>query len=200
MPKILFAGPSPFSAKVLMAAVVAGIECEPVTVDTAAAPDVLTASNPLGKIPVLITDAGEAIFDSRGITHWLDRQSKGRLYPRNGDKRTEAEVLEALGDGLGDVLIAHVYERRQRPAEKVHQPWLDKQWSKAERALDRLNAAPPRLTKRPNAGHLSIRAVLGYLDLRFPGQWEKGRPKLKRWARSFDRRFPVLATMLPRQA
>ena len=149
-----------------------------------------------GILPSGLTEEG-AIFDSRAITQYLNRLSGGALFPRNAAKRTDAERLEALADGICDCLLAHVYERRMRPAEKVHQPWLDLQWSKAVRALDRLNDAPPRFGKKPTAGHIALRAALGYLDLRFAGQWERGRSKLKRWASRFDERFPELKQYLP---
>lgn len=198
MPKILWSNASPYSAKVRMAALAVGFDCESVAVDTNAEPDLLMANNPLGKIPVLILDDGEALFDSRTITHWLDRQSKGALFPRNAARRTEAERLEALSDGVCDCLLAHVYERRFRPAEKIHQPWLDKQWSKALRGLDHLDANAPKLGRKPNAGQLALRALLGYAALRFSGQWEKGRGRLTRWAKAFDRKFPELAALLPK--
>ena len=61
-------------------------------------------------------------------------------------------------------------------------------------ALDHLNAAPPKLPKTITAGHLALRATLGYLNLRFEGKWERGRGKLKRWTARFDEKFPdVLA-------
>ena len=66
-----------------------------------------------------------------------------RLGDPDAAKRTEAERLEALADGICDCLLAHVMERRSRPAEIVHQPWLDKQWGKVVRALDVLNAFVP---------------------------------------------------------
>lgn len=166
--------------------------------DTGAEPAELLAANPLGKIPVFITNDGKSIYDSRAITQYLNRISGGALYPRNADKRLESEMLEALADGICDCLLAHVYERRMRPEEKIHQPWLDKQWSKATRALDMLAANPPKLTKKANGGQIALRAALGYLALRFDGQWEKGRSKLTRWAKRFDERFPELAELLPR--
>ena len=141
MPKLLYSPASPYSAKVRMAAAYAGVAIEAVIVDTNAQPAELMDANPLGKIPVLITDAGVAMYDSRVITQYLNRVSGSRLFPRNVDKRLEAETLEALADGICDCLLAHVYERRFRPEEKIHQPWLDRQWSKVERALDQLNAA-----------------------------------------------------------
>ena len=197
MAVILYSPASPYSAKVRMAAAWCGIEAESRKVDTNAEPKELIDANPLGKIPVMITDAGESIYDSRAITQYLNRLSGGALFPRNAEKRLEAERLEALADGLCDCLLAHVYELRFRPEDKVHQPWLDKQWGKALRALDVLAANPPKLTKKANGGQIALRAALGYLDLRFQGKWEKGRTKLVRWAKRFDDRFPDLARLLP---
>lgn len=197
MPKLLYASASPYSAKVRMAAAYAGIALDEAIVDTASQPAELVAANPLGKIPVLITDGGEAVYDSRVITQYLNRLAGGGLFPRKPEKRTNAEGLEALADGIADCLLAHVYERRSRPEEMVHQPWLDKQWAKAVRALDHLNANPPKLGKKANAGHIALRATLGYLDLRFPGKWEKGRGKLGRWSERFDKKFPELKQLLP---
>ena len=197
MPKILISPSSPYSAKVRMAARYAGFAFESVAIDTTAEPAQLISSNPLGKIPVLITDDGEAVFDSRAITQYVNRETRNALFPRNAAKRLEAERLEALADGICDCLLAHVYERRSRPEEKVHQDWLDKQWAKAVRALDTLNANPPKLPKKITAGQIALRACLGYVALRFPGKWERGRAKLVRWAKRFDEKFPELVEFVP---
>jgi glutathione S-transferase len=197
MPKLLYSPASPYSAKVRMCAAYGGIALEAVNVDTAAEPAELIESNPLGKIPVLVAEEGQAVYDSRAITQYLNRLSGNALFPRNAAKRTEAEVLEALADGIADCALAHVYERRMRPQELVHQPWLDKQWKKVTRGLDLLNGNPPKLGKKATAGQIALRATLGYLDLRFAGQWERGRGKLTRWATRFDDKFPELKGLLP---
>lgn len=197
MTKVLYSPPSPYSAKVRMAAAYAGIALEPVAVNTGEEPADLIGNNPLGKIPVLLTDDGASIYDSRAITQYLNRVSGNLLFPRNAAKRTEAEGLEALADGIADCALAHVYERRARPEALVHQPWLDLQWRKVTRGLDHLNAHPPKLGKKVSAGHIALRATLGYLDLRFAGKWEKGRGKLTRWAKRFDEKFPELKPLLP---
>ncbi|MEO9340508.1 glutathione S-transferase [Mesorhizobium sp. SB112] len=198
MPKLFYSPASPYSAKVRLAAAYAGQKLDVVVVNTNDDPAELLVANPLGKIPVLITDEGLGIYDSRAITQYLNRVSGNALFPRNAEKRLEAEMLEALADGICDSLLAHVYERRLRPEEKIHQPWLDRQWSKVARSLDLLNADLPRLGKKLNGGQIALRATLGYLDLRFAGQWEKGRSKLKRWATRFDEKFPELAALLPK--
>lgn len=196
MPKLLYSATSPYSAKVRLAATHAGIAFEAVIVDTAAQPALLTEANPLGKIPVWITDEGEGIYDSRVITQYLNRLSGSKLFPRNAGKRLDAERLEAMADGICDCLLAIVYERRSRPEELVHQPWLDKQWAKAARALDLLNANPPKLPKSIGVGQIALRATIAYMELRFAGQWDKGRPRLKRWAARFDEKFPELKALV----
>lgn len=181
-----------------MAGLYAGIALDYETVNTNADPADLLAANPLGKIPTLVLDDGSAVYDSRVITQHLNRVSGNRLFPRNAAKRLDAERLEALADGICDSLLAMVYERRMRPEEKVHEPWLDRQWQKASRGLDWLNANPPKLPKQIHAGHIALRAMIGYLEIRFAGKWEKGRGKLKRWGARFDEKFPELAAAAPK--
>ena len=198
MPKLLYASASPYSAKVRMAAAYAGVAFEGVLVDANSQPAELIERNPLGKIPVLITDEGQSIYDSRVITQYLNRTSGSRLFPRNAEKRVVAEQLEALADGICDCLLAHVYERRFRPEEKIHDQWLERQWDKVSRALDALNASPPKLPAKITAGQIALRAALGYLALRFSGKWEKKRGRLTRWAARFDEKFPELAAYIPK--
>ncbi|MCO5155025.1 MULTISPECIES: glutathione S-transferase [unclassified Shinella] len=193
MMKIFYSSASPYSTKVRMAAHFAGLAAQSVSADTNADPAELLAANPLGKIPTLVTDEGLAVYDSRAIMNYIDRQTKGTLYPRNAAKRTEVDILEATADGICDSLLAIVYERRSRPEEKVHQPWIDRQWQKVERALDHLEENMPRLGKKPNAGHFALAAMLRYIELRFAGKWQRGRPKLKRFLSRFEAVFPDYA-------
>ncbi|RWX75847.1 glutathione S-transferase [Neorhizobium lilium] len=193
--KLLYSPASPYSAKVRMAARHLGIEIAEVKTDTNAEPPELLDSNPLGKIPVLIRKSEPAIYDSVAIMHYLDRLSGGKLYPKSQDKRTQAEVLEALCDGITDCLLAIVYERRTRPEDKIHQPWIDKQWDKVVRGLDYLEKNLPKTGKKLHGGHFALAATIGYLDLRFNGQWAEGRPELASWPDVFGKRFSHYATM-----
>lgn len=197
MPKLLYSSASPYSAKVRMAAAYAGIAIEAVSISTAERPAQLVGANPLGKIPTLLLDDGRGVFDSRVITQYLNRESKNALFPRNADKRLEAEMLEALADGICDSALAMVYERRLRPEDMHFQPWLDTQWTKISASLDMLNANPPKLPKKITVGQIALRACLGYLALRFAGQWEKGHGRLTRWVVRFDEKFPELKAYAP---
>lgn len=197
--KILYSGSSPYSAKVRMAAQYCGTDAESVSVvvNTGEPPELLTGNNPLGKIPTLITDGGQAIFDSRAIMQFLNRESGGKLYPDEAQARTDAEVLEALSDGITDCLLAQVYEARFHPPEKVHQPWIDLQWSKVVRGLDHLQANPPSVANGLNGGHLSLAALGGYLALRFAGRFEEKWPWVKKFDEEFAAAYPMLAALRP---
>lgn len=193
--ELLYSPASPYSAKVRMASRYLDIGITDIKVDTSAEPSTLLDNNPLGKIPVLLLDDGGSIYDSVAIMHYLDRVSGGKLYPKKHDKRTEAEVLEALCDGIMDCLLAIVYERRSRPENLVHQPWIDKQWSKVVRGLDYLNANLPKTGKKLHGGHFALAATIGYLELRFAGEWAAGRKTLADWPEKFGKRFTAYAEM-----
>jgi len=198
MPRLLYSPASPYSAKVRMAAAWLDLPVEAEAVNTNDEPALLIGNNPLGKIPTLILDDGSALFDSRAIMQELDRMSGKKLFPRNAVKRMEAERLEALADGICDCLLAQVYEKRFRPEEKVHQPWLDLQARKVARGLDWLNDNPPRVTTKLTGGQFAVAAMIGYLDLRFGDlNWRRVRAKLKRFEDRFAAAFPDYATMRP---
>lgn len=195
--RLLFSPTSPYSAKVRMTAHSLKLNVVAEKVDTNSDPDLLISKNPLGKIPVLLTNDGSAIFDSRAIMQFLDRLSGGQVFPGTEAEKTDAQVLEAAADGVTDCLLAIVYERRFHPPEKIHQPWIDRQTSKAARGLDYLEAINPDVSKGLNGGHFAVAALLGYLALRFPSEFEGERPNLARFAEDFARAFPDYNAMKP---
>lgn len=194
--KLLYSPASPYAAKVRMAARQAGINLPVEKVNTGSNPPELLDNNPLGKIPTLLREGEPPIYDSVAIMHYLDRLSGGRLYPKKDPKRTEAEVLEALCDGMMDSLLAIMNERRSRPADRVHQPWIDKQWDKVSRGLDYLDAHLPKTGKKLHGGHFALAGLLSYLDLRFGDRnWRNGREQLAAWPEVFGKRFPDYDTL-----
>src|ERR1700729_1519294 len=83
--------------------------------DTADVNDSVRLQNPLGKIPVLLAEDGNAYYDSRVILDYLDqRAGGGKIVPRDATARLVALRLQALCDGLLDASILTVYESRWR--------------------------------------------------------------------------------------
>ncbi|MFB2551159.1 glutathione S-transferase [Ensifer soli] len=190
--KIFYSPASPYSNKVRMAAHHCGLAAQSVLTETSASPPELIAANPLGKIPVLVTEDGSAIYDSRAIMRFIDRETGGRLYAGTETATpTDIDVVEALCDGICDSLLSIVYERRTRPPERQHQPWIDRQWAKVVRALDHLEANIPQAGPDLHAGHFALAAMLRYIELRFAGTWQEGRPRLAAWPGAFEAHFPA---------
>ncbi len=153
--------------------------------------------NPLGKVPCLITEEGEALFDSRVITRYLDARAGGGLYPK-GEGLWPVLTREALADGIVDAAILVVYENRLRPEELRYSPWMQGQRSKIYRALGYLEGQAGRFPETPDAGHVAIGCALGYLDFRFPDlAWREGRPALAQWFEGFAAHPAMQATLPP---
>jgi glutathione S-transferase len=187
------APPSPFGRKVKVAAAMLGLsdEINVVMTDTVDPGDPLRADNPLGKIPTLVVEDGMVIYDSRVILEYLDmRAGGGRIIPKDTMARVRALTLQALADGIMDAGILQVYEGRWRDSAKHEQKWLDHQAGKVGRALTYLEANPPSLAEALNVGHIAVACALGYLDLRFKGEWRVGYPRLVAWLDAFAAKVP----------
>ena len=195
--RLLFSPTSPYSAKVRMTAHALKLDVVAERVDTNADPDILISNNPLGKIPVLLTDDGQAVYDSRAIMQFLDRLSGGRVFPGDNAAKTDAQVLEATADGITDCLLAIVYERRFHPVEKVHEPWIDRQKTKAARGLSHLTTLNLNVSNGLNGGHFAAAALLGYLELRFPGEFDLSNASIQSFVTSFTTAFPEYTAMKP---
>ncbi len=183
---------SPFGRKARLAALRLGLtdkikltDADPMNPD-----DVLRKDNPLGKIPALILDNGQAVFDSRVILEYLDHMAGGgKIIPADFDGRIKCLTLQALGDGIMDAAILIVYESRHRPAEIHHKPWLDYQRGKVDRSIAALAANPPD-PKTFNAGTIAIACALAYLDWRKQVDWRASHPALIGWLDAFRAHVP----------
>jgi len=186
--------PSPFGRKIKLAIGILGFDKE-VSIEKADptdANDSLRTQNPLGKIRALIIENGRVLYDSPVILEYLDhRAGGGKIIPAEPDARFAALTLQALCDGILDAGILLVYEGRWRPPEMAVEKWLDHQRGKVQRALDVLEAAPPKLDVVPNVGQITLACALGYGDLRFEGKWRDGRPRLVQWLDEFAARVPA---------
>ena len=195
-----FSPSSPFVRKIRIGAVLLGLDNEMTLAraDTTDPNDTVRKMNPLGKIPVLITEDDGAIYDSRVILDYLDeRAGGGKIVPRGGKERVAALRLQALCDGILDASILTVYEGRYRKPD-MHEPkWLELQSGKVSRALAVLEAAPPPIDPMPNVGQITLACALGYRDFRFNGSWRSEHPRLVAWLDNFAARVPAFAASKP---
>lgn len=158
-------------------------------------PDLLV-DNPLSKIPTLVLDDGQAIFDSLTICEFLDHKAGGGiLFPPPGPDRWRVLTWHALGNGLLDVLILWRNER-EKPAEQQTTPWLAAFEVKTSASLNTMDALADALVEAPfGVAHIAIGCCLSYIDFQFPAQqWRTGRPALAAWHVSFCQRPSAKAT------
>jgi len=192
--------PSPFGRKVRIAIDTVGMtdRVEVVNADTNDPADSLRTQNPLGKIPALILEDGQALFDSRVIVEHLEAlDGRGILIPA-GAARIGVLRQQALADGLLDAALLQVYERRYRPETHQVASWLDHQRGKVDRTLDFIAQQPPAPgAAGPHIGEIALAAALGYLDLRFEGEWRRTHPALVAWLTDFSQRVPSFARTAP---
>ena len=188
--------PSPFVRKVRIAAGVLNLDRE-ITMreaDLNDPADPLRAQNPLGKIPALVLENGETLYDSRVILEYLDHLAGGgRILPREARARFDALRLQALCDGAMDASVLIVYESRYRPTELHVQSWLDRQAGKIARAMAVMESVPPKLDGLPHVGQIALACLLGYRDLRFGGDWRDNHPALVTWLDEFAAAVPAFA-------
>lgn len=166
------------------------------------ASDRILASNPLGKVPCLVMEGGEAIFDSRVIVEYVDTLSPvSRLIPSGGRDRAEVRTWEALADGLLDAAVLARLERTWagRADGERSQAWIDRQMTKIRTALVALARG---LGERPYCTgiHLTLADIatgcaLGHLDFRFPDiAWREQHPNLGRLSDKLNNRPSFIDT------
>ena len=186
--KLLGSKTSPYVRKVRIVMLEKKLDYVFVPEDVWSAQTTIAETNPLGKVPCLIMEAGEALFDSRVIVEYLDTLSPvGKLIPAVGRERAEIKTWEALADGVLDAAILARLEAAwvgRSPAERS-QAWIDRQLGKIHTSLKAMSKG---LGDKPYCAgiHLSLADVavgcaLSYLDFRFPQiNWRSDYPNLQK--------------------
>ncbi|HTH60268.1 MAG TPA: glutathione S-transferase C-terminal domain-containing protein [Paraburkholderia sp.] len=148
------------------------------------------AFNPLGKVPCLVMEDGEAVFDSRVICEYVDTLSPvGKLIPPSGRERVEVRCWEALADGVLDAAVLIRLEDTQRTPEQRSDGWVARQRKKIDEALvamaQGLGSNAWCAGNRYTLADISVGCALGYLEFRMPDvNWREQHPNL---ARYFDK-------------
>jgi glutathione S-transferase len=162
-------------------------------------------SNPLGKVPCLVMEGGEAIFDSRVIVEYVDTLSPvGKLIPLSGRERVEVKTWEALADGLLDAAILARMEQTWsgRSDEQRSPAWIERQLVKVQGSLKAMSQG---LGDRPwctgnhhSLADIAVGCALGYLDFRFGDiAWRDDHPNLAKLYEKVSQRPSFLDTAPP---
>ncbi|PPC86180.1 MAG: glutathione S-transferase [Methylotenera sp.] len=181
--KLLYTPNSPYARKVRIVALEKHIDIELQEVVLADADCPVKNYNPLGKVPVLVLDDNDSVYDSKVIVEYLDNRAPGtHLIPIDNTNKIAVRRWEALADGVCDAAIAAMLEARRDEAQQS-QANIDKQLAKVVLGLEVLNLD---ITKKKwcvnetfSVADIALGCTLGYLDLRFKTlQWQDKFPNL----------------------
>jgi glutathione S-transferase len=150
------------------------------------AADVVLKSNPLGKVPCLVMEGGEAVFDSRVIVEYLDTVAGGQADP--GQRPRTRRGAHLGGPGRRPARRCH----RSRAGSHLVGPCRRRAFAGLDRPPDEPRAhhaegdepGPGRQALVRTATSFTLADVatgcaLGYLDFRFPQiDWRGSHPNL----------------------
>ncbi len=184
--KLIGATTSPYVRKVRIVMAEKKLDYQFVTEDVWSADSTIAHSNPLGKVPCLVMEGGEALFDSRVIVEYLDTLSPvGKLIPAVGRERAEVKTWEALADGVLDAAILARLENNwaHRTKAQRSQAWIDRQIDKVNASVKAMSQG---LGEKPfcagiylSLADIAVGCALGYLEFRFPDiEWRTSYPNL----------------------
>ena len=143
----------------------------------------VAALNPLGKVPVLVLDDNNTLYDSRVIAEYLDMVApNSRLLPASGRERISVKRWEALADGVLDAAVAAFLEA-QRPLGERSPSWIARQRGKTTQAL---KAMSEDLGEQPwchgnslSLADIAVGCALGYVSFRLGDiRWREDYPNL----------------------
>ena len=195
---------SPYVRKVRIVMAEKKLDYEFVSEDVWSATTTIGQSNPLGKVPCLVMEGAEALFDSRVIVEYLDALSPvGKLIPSVGRERAGVKTWEALADGVLDAAILARLEATWagRSAEQRSSAWIDRQLSKVHASVQAMSAGLGEQAfcsgVHLSLSDISVGVALGYLDFRFPEiDWRGPHPNLHKLFDKLTQR-PSFADTLP---
>lgn len=199
--KLRYSPTSPYVRKVSVVALETGLDerIERIPTNVFDPETDVAKHNPLGKVPTLITEGGETLFDSPVICEYLDSLHDGiKLFPPVGGPRWTALRRQALGDGILDAGVLRLLEGR-RPEKERSPAWIERQAAAVKRGLDALEDEAEGLGGTITIGHIAIGCALGWIDFRLPDDhWRTGRPALAQWYEMFATRRSMEETV-PRE-
>lgn len=175
---------SPYVRKVRIVMAEKKLDFELVLEDVWAADTTIQQCNPLGKVPCLLTEDGDAMFDSRVIVEYLDTLTPVcKLIPQTSRERAEVKTWEALADGIADAGILVRLEKTQRPAEQQSAQWMARQMGKVDAGLKAMSAGLAERAYCAGATYsladVAVGCTLGWLAFRFPEiTWRSDYPNL----------------------
>jgi glutathione S-transferase len=163
---------SPYVRRVAISLTLLGIDFERNPLSVFSDADALRAFNPLGRVPVLVIEGGEALVESGAILDYLDERVglERALLPLSGQARRADVQLMVLATGMADKAVSIGYEQRRTP-DKMDEGWMARCRGQVRSALAELER---RYQSRRQADgrwlqpEITTAVMLGYVRMRQP--------------------------------
>lgn len=193
MYRLISATPSPYARKVRIQLVEKNIPFELITEVPWNRDTITPRYNPLEKLPILICDDGETVYESRFINEWVEMtHPEPRLVPTDTPGILLTKRFEILADGVCDACVLLFWERA-RDEGKQSPEWSDRQMRKAVGGIAeiarRLGAAEYCVGNAFGLADIAVGSMLGWLNVRMPDlPWRQRHPNLGRLADRLEAR------------
>lgn len=169
--KLIASTTSPFARKVRVVLAEKNIPCDFIVDIPWNADTEVPKFNPLGKVPVLVRDNGDTLYDSRVIVEYLEQvKAWPMLIPVEAEAMIAVKKFEALADGIADAAAA-IFIERKRPEAQQSADWIARQRAKIDNGLAALNTSvegPWCMGTTFTLADIAAGSTLGYLAFRFP--------------------------------
>ncbi len=135
--------------------------------------------NPAGRVPALVLDDGEVLFDSNAILDHLDFLvgPERALTPLEEPARREVMRIVVAAMAALEKMVHSLYEVAMRPEEKVHRPWIDHNMDQTAAGLawiDGLPRSPWLAGGRMSQADITATIVARFAAERYPERFPAG--------------------------
>ena len=170
MYRLISATPSPYARKVRIQLAEKNIPFELIT-EVPWNNDTQTPQfNPLEKLPVLICESGETVYESRFVNEWIELQHpEPLLMPKAKEDILLAKRFEILADGVCDACVLAFWEKA-RPEAMRSTEWMARQLRKRDGGLKEicrlLGDKPFCVGSNFTMADIAVGSLLGWLNVR----------------------------------
>lgn len=164
---------SPYVRRVAISLDLLGVSFEHEPLSVFSTFEAFSRINPVVKAPTLVLDDGVVLMDSTLIIDYFESLSApaNKLLPQQPQALAEALRILGLALAVCEKSVQLVYERKLRPAEKLHLPWVERVTQQLRAAcveLDRQWSARPTQGERPDQAALTTAVAWSFMQLMVP--------------------------------
>ncbi len=189
--KLLYTKRSPFARKVRVVALEKNITLDYIDEDLQNKSEQLKKANPIAKVPTLILDNGQTIYDSKVIVQYLEQHYPTPALIPTGEQRFDALKMEAMADDMV-VNAINAYMEKIRHPKDFNLPFIKGQEASILAVFAHLEENIAAL-KSIHVGTINVACAIGYIQFRLPHLKPSG--ALAAWFDNMSKRPSFSQTM-----